>query len=129
MKRKVFWVILFLILAIFLSGCLEAKTLSADIVIEDWCQNYNEYFGEWSDFVQVWFKIFNTGNAEISYYKIWFTAYCEDGSSYEDWINGLFVDVGHYEFRTCFIDVGKNKKVVSVEFTGWQLEAFIYDGE
>ena len=129
MKRKVFWVILFLILSIFLSGCLEAKILSADIVIEDWHQNYNEYFGEWSDYVQVWFKIFNTGNTEISHYKIWFTAYCEDGSSYEDWTNGLFVEVGHYNFGTCFIDLGKNKKVISVEATDWKLEHWNYPNQ
>jgi len=129
MKRKVFWVILFLIIAIFLSGCLEAKTLSADIVIEDWYQNYNEYFGEWDDFVEVEFKIFNTGNTEISHYLIWFTAYCEDGSSYEDWINGLYVEVGHYNFGTCFIDVGKNKKVISVEATDWKLEYYDYPNQ
>lgn len=51
MKSEYFLVVLFLILFMFLSGCLEAKILSADIVIEDWEQNYNEYFGEWSDFV------------------------------------------------------------------------------
>ena len=129
MKRKFFLVVLFLILAIFLSGCLEAKILSADIVIEDWEQNYNEYFGEWSDFVQVWFKIFNTGNTEISKYTIWFTAYCEDGSNYEDWANGLYVEVGHYNFGTCFIDLGKNKEVISVKATDWKLEHWNYPNQ
>lgn len=129
MKRKVFWVILFLILTIFLSGCLGVKFLSADITIEDWCQNYNEDLGEWNDFVQVWLKILNTGNTEISYYKIWFTAYCEDGSSYEDWINGLFVDTGDDEFRTCFIDVEKNKKVIFVKVTDWELKYYDYPNQ
>jgi hypothetical protein len=129
MKSKHFLVVLFLVLAIFLSGCLEAKILSDDIVIEDWHQNYNEYFGEWSDFVQVWFKIFNTGNTEISQYTIWFTAYCEGGSSYEDWANGLYVEVGHYNFGTCFIDLGKNKKVISVKATDWKLEHWNYPNQ
>lgn len=129
MKRKYFLVVLFLILAIFLSGCFEAKILSADIVIEDWEQNYNEYFGEWSDYVQVWFKIFNTGNTEISKYTIWFTAYCENGNSYEDWSNGLYVEVGHYNFGTCFIGLGKNKKVISVKATDWKLEHWNYPNQ
>ena len=122
MKRKYFLVVLFLILAIFLSGCFEEKILSADIEIEHWYQNYNEYFGEWSDYVQVWFKIFNTGNTKIGKYTVWFTAYCEDGSSYEDWINGVYVEVEHYDFRIFFIGLGKNKKVISVEATDWKLE-------
>jgi len=126
MKKEYFLIILFLILAVFLSGCLEAKILSADVVIEHWYQNYNEYLGEWSDSIQVWFKIFNTGDTKISYYRVWFTAYCADGSSYQDWTSGLYVDVGDYEFRTCFMDIGKDKRVTSVEVTGWELEYWNY---
>jgi hypothetical protein len=130
MKRKYFLVGLVLILVVFLVGCSEvtppAEILSADIVIADWEQNYYEYSGEWSDLVEVWYKITNTGNVDIDYYKIWFTAYCEDGSSYEDWTNGLAVDVGHYEFDTTWINVGKNKKVTSIKVTDWELTHYTW---
>ena len=102
------------------------KILRADVVITDWEQDYS---GEWSGQVKVCCKITNTGNVEISYYKIWLTAYCEDGSSYEDFNNGLFVDVGHSEFDTCWINIGKNKKVISVKVTDWELEHYNYPNQ
>ena len=126
MKRKYFLVVSILVLAIFLSGCLGAKILSASVTIEHWYQNYNEYLGEWSDSVQVWYKIYNTGNTRISYYRVWFTAFCEDGSSYQDWSSGLYLDAGDYDFRTCFMDIGKDKRVTSVEATEWELEYWNY---
>jgi len=125
--RKYFLIILFLILAIFLSGCsglvTPSKILSADVLVTDWEQNYYDWSwgGEWSDLVKVWYKITNTGTVDIDYYKVWFTATCIDGSTYEDWTNGLFVDVGHYEFDFTFIDV-PDKQVVSVKVTDWELE-------
>ena len=130
MKKKFFLVIAFLILAMFLAGCSEvtppAEILSADIAITEWEQNYYSSWQEWSDLVKVWYKITNTGNVDIDYYKIWFTAYCEDGSSYEDWTNGLAVDVGHYEFDTTWINVGKNKKVTSIKVTDWELTHYTW---
>ena len=127
MKRRVFLVVLFLILAILSSGCfLEMKTLQVAIVIDDWEQLY---FDMGNDQVEIWYKIFNTGNEIIGKYEIWFTAYCEDGSSYEGSSTGHWINTGYYANNICFLEVDKNKKVVSVEVTGWQLEAFIYDGE
>lgn len=74
MKRKYFFVISFLVLAMFLIGCSEAtppsEILSADIVITDWEQNYYSSWQEWSDLVEVWYKITDTGNVDIDYYKI-----------------------------------------------------------
>jgi len=124
MRKVHFLVVLFLILAIFLNGCgglVTPETLSANIIITDWEQNYYSSWQEWSDLVKVWYKITNTGNVDIDYYQVWFTATCIDGSTYEDWTNGLFVDVGHYEFDYTFIDV-PNKQVVSVKVTDWELE-------
>ena len=127
MKKKYFWVVLFLVLIIFLSGCfLEMNTLQVAIVIDDWEQLY---FDMGSDQVEIWYKIFNTGNEIIGKYEIWFTAYCEDGSSYEGSSTGHWINVGYYERNICFVGIDKNKTVVSVEYTGWQLEAFIYDCE
>jgi len=123
MKRKVFLVILFLILAIFLSGCfLEMNTLRAVIIIDDWEQRY---FEMGNDQVEIWYKIFNTGNEIIGEYEIWFTAYCEDGSSYQGSSTGYWIDVGYYDCNICFVGIDKNKKVVSVEVTGRLLSAFI----
>lgn len=125
MRRKYYLVILFLILAIFLSGCnglvTPTEILSADIIITDWEQNYYSSWQEWSDLVKVWYKITNTGNVDIDYYQVWFTAYCVDGSSYEDWTNGLFVDVGHYEFDYTYINLGKNRQVISIQVTDLEL--------
>ena len=126
MRRKYYLIVLFLVLAIFLSGCLGAKFLSANVVIEHWYQNYNEYLEEWSDSIQVWYVICNTGNTRISYYKVWFTAYCEDGSSYQDWSSGLYLDAGDFKFRTCLMEIGEDKRVVSVETTDWELEYWNY---
>jgi len=127
MKRKVFLVILFLMLVVLLSGCfLEMKTLRVTIVIDDWEQRY---FEMGNDQVEIWYKIFNTGNEIIGEYEVWFTAYCEDGSSYQGSSTGYWIDVGYYERNICFVGIDKNKKVVSVEITGRQLEAFIYDCE
>ena len=127
MKRKVFLVVLFLILAISLSGCfLEMKTLRVTIVIDDWEQRY---FEMGNDQVEIWYKIFNTGNEIIGNYEVWFTAYCEDGSSYQGSSTGYWIDVGYYDRNICFVGIDKNKKVVSVEIISRLLEAFIYDGE
>jgi len=117
--------VMFLVLSLALVGCngiTPTGALSADIMITDWEQNYYEALGYWSDLVKVWYKVTNTGTSEIDYYRVWFTAYCIDGSSYEDWTNGLFVEVGHYEFDYTYINLGKNKQVVSVEITDWELE-------
>jgi len=127
--KKIILVSMILLLAVSLSGCLGAKFLDADVRIEHWYQNYNEKLEEWSDSIQVWYKIYNTGNTRISYYRVWLTAFCEDGSSYQDWSSGLYLDVGDYDFRTCLMDIGKDKRVVSVEATGWELEYWNYPNQ
>lgn len=123
MKSRVLLLVFAIFLILALVGCgviPPTKILTAEIIITDWEQNYYESWQGWSDLVKVWYKITNTGNVDIDYYQIWFTATCIDGSSYEDWTNGLFVDVGHYEFDYMFIDV-PNKEVVSVKITDWEL--------
>ena len=129
MKRKVLLVILFLMLAMFLSGCCLFENLSADVAIEDWEQNYDDYSGEWDHFVKVQFKICNTGAIEISHYIVWFTAYCEDGSTYEHWTNGIYIYVGDCNSGTCYINVGPNKEVISVRATDRKLEHWDYPNQ
>jgi len=124
MKRKYFFVVLFLILAIFLSGCsgiVTPKELSASFTITKWEQSYYEYSDEWSDYVYVYYKIENTGNVEIYYYKVYFEATCADGSKFEEWTNGMFVDVGHTENDYTLILV-LGKEVVSVKMSEYELD-------
>lgn len=127
--KKIILVSMILLLAVSLSGCLGAKFLTADIVIENWYQSYNEKLEEWNDSVQVWYTIFNTGNTRISYYKVWFTAFCEDGNSYQDWSSGLYLDAGDFKFRTCIMEIGEDKRVISVEATDWELEYWNYPAQ
>lgn len=123
MRRKVLISFLVILLILALVGCSPSpEILSCDIVIEGWGQNYYEYSGEWSDLI-VFYTITNTGNVDIYYYQIWFKAYCKDGSSYEDWIKGLWVYVGHSETDYTFINV-PDKEVVSVEIIDWELTSF-----
>jgi PKD repeat protein len=98
-------------------------SLSAEITITDWKQDYYEYLEQWSDLVKIWYKITNTGIVNIYYYQIWFTAYCKDGSSYQDWTNGLSVNVGHSIDDFTFISV-PNKEVIAVEITDYELETY-----
>jgi len=130
MIRKYLLVVLFLILAIFLSGCwcCLCNRLLADVVIEDWEQNYDDDYG-WDPFVKVQYKICNTGDIEISHYIVWFTAYCEDGSTYEHWANGIWLYVGDCNSGTCYVKVGPNKKVISVRATDRELEHWDYPNQ
>ncbi len=87
MKRKCFFVILFLTLAIFLSGCggvTTPKKLDAGFTITDWEINSLGY-------VEVYYTIKNTGNITIDYYEVYFKAACSDESIYQDFDNGLNV--------------------------------------
>jgi len=126
MKRKYFFVVLFLILAMFLSGCggtaPPTKILSADVIITDWEQNYYDWSwgGEWSDYVYVYYEIENTGTVEIDYYKVYFTVTCADGSEYYDWTNGLSVGVGHKYSDYTMVNVA-GKQAISVKMTDWEL--------
>ena len=127
MKRKYFFVVLFLVLAIFLSGCggvvTPSKILSANFVITKWEQKYWEYSEEWSDYVYVYYSIENTGNVEIYYYRVYFEATCADGSKFEEWTNGMFIDVGHTENDYTLILV-LGKQVVSVKVSEYELESW-----
>ena len=129
MKRKVFWIILFSILAIFLSGCCLFENLSADVVITKWEQDYSNE--KWSDQVKVYYTITNTGNVDIGYYSIWLVAYCdcegvcEELDIYEDWDNiGVLIGVGESKNRTCWMTVG-DKKVTRMNVPKILLERYI----
>ena len=121
MKSKILLLVLviFLILAVFLTGCCLFKNLSADVVITKWEQDYSN--GKWSDQVKVYYTITNTGSVDIGYYNIWLAVYCdyegiyEDGGVYEDWtITGGYIRVGKSKDCTCLTTVGENEKVLGM---------------
>jgi len=127
MKRKYFFVVLFLILAMFLSvsGCCLLGNLSADVVITKWEQDYSG--GKWSDQVKVYYTITNTGNINIGYSNIWLAEECEDGSIYEDWNTiGTYLWIGHSKDHICWITVGENKKVISIYVTNLILQPYTH---
>ena len=123
MKRKYYFVILFLVLAMFLSGCSGLSILSANFIITKWEQSYSEYSEEWSNYVYVYYSITNMGNAEIDYYRVYFEVTCADGSKYEEWTNGMFIDVGHTENDYTLILVN-GKKAVSVKVSEYELDSW-----
>ena len=146
---KYFFVISFLVLAVFLAGCdgvVPSNTiLSANFIITDWEQEgpgippeavftitnieqtYYNYSEKWSN-AYIYFEVENTGNVEIDYYKVWFTVTCEDGSKYYDWTNGSSVNVGSKLSDYTIINVA-GKQAVSVEITDWELTNYDYTGE
>jgi len=129
MKKKYFFVILFLVLAIFLVGCsgvtTPTETLSANFIITDWKQDYYEYSQEWSDYVDIYYEVENTGDVEIDYYKVYFTITRADGSKYYNWTNGLSVGVGHKYSDSRMFEVAGGK-VTSVVITDWELTHYTW---
>ena len=127
MKKKILLIVLVILLVLTLVGCggvvIPTKILSANFVITKWEQSYWEYSGEWSDYVYVYYMIENTGNVEIYYYRVYFEATCADGSKFEEWTNGMFIDVGHIENDyTMLLVLGK--EVISVKVSEYELESW-----
>ncbi len=102
MKRKYFFVILFLIFA-----------------ITNWEQD------NWCD-VEAYYTIKNTGNVTIDYYEVYFKAKCSDGSVYQDFDNGLNVKVGDTLSDHTYILTPSEKYVVSVYVSDHDLTNYNY---
>jgi len=142
MRKKYFLVILFLILAIFLSGCggiiTPSKILSANVIITEWEQkgpgpapqatftitgmeqNYYEYSGNWSTYVDIYYEVENIGTVEIDSYEVWFTVTCVDESKYYDSDRGSSLGAGKKLSGSELIDVA-GKQAISVEITDYEL--------
>ena len=122
MKRKCFFVILFLTLAIFLSGCsgvTTSKKLDAEFTITDWEINSLGY-------VEVYYTIKNTGSITIDYYEVYFKAACSDGSIYQDFDNGLNVKTGEELSDYTYILVPSGENIVSVNVSDYDLTNYNY---
>jgi len=114
---------LILLSIMFVQGC-DVFEPSASIEIIRWEQSHYEfsYGDKWGN-VEVWYKIRNTGNVDIDYYKIWFTATCSNGVTYEDWTNGLSLDTGHSLTDNAYIGI-PDKQVQSIEITDYELTTY-----
>jgi hypothetical protein len=76
----------------------------------------------WSEYVYVYYDIKNSGEAYISYYKVWFTITYDDGSQYTDWTNGLDLLLGE-RWPGYKIIEGEKRKAVTVEVSDYELTA------
>ena len=116
--------ILVIALILTLIGCavVDPPKPEVSVKLTDFEQNYYQSFGGWSDLVQIWYSIRNIGDVDIGYFKIWFEATCSDGTTYEDWTNGIGLDRGHSIDDYTFISV-PGKRVVSVVLVEYQLRA------
>ena len=122
MKQKCFFIIFFLTLAIFLSGCIgitTPKKLDAEFTITGWEINNLGY-------VEVYYTIKNTGSITIDYYEVYFKAACSDGSIYQDFDNGLNLKTGEELSDYTYILVPSGKNVISVYVNGYDLINYNY---
>jgi hypothetical protein len=98
------------------------KILSANITITDWDQESYGLLGR-SDYVYVYYAVENTGEADIDYYKIYFTVTCKKDKEFYAWTNGISIGIGHKNSGSTMIDVAGNK-VISIEITDWELTSY-----
>lgn len=107
----------------------EKPTLkpSATFTITSFHQTYHDISEEWAD-VQIIYKIHNIGEAHISYYKVYFTVTCDDGSKYQDYDNGSHVSDGQEIFDHWIVRV-EGKRVTSVEIDDFELTAGVAPDE
>lgn len=122
---KALVVLLAVTLVLALSGCyaLVDPKPTASFEITNWTQDYYEYFREYSSYVYVYYKVTNTGTADIDYYEVWIEVTCADGSEYQDWTNGLNVPRGSYVTDYTMINTAK-KQAVSVSITRYKLTSY-----
>jgi len=124
MRKIILSLIVVISLILVLIGCsniiLPTKILSADIIVTEWEQEYYEYSGELRSHVYIYYKIENTGNVDICYYKIWFTVTCIDEMTYGILKIGQSIDTGQSESDYVLFYI-PNKHVISIEIIKLEL--------
>lgn len=91
-----------------------SRKLAAEFEIIGWEQSHYPSLGKYSA-VRISYRITNTGDYDIAYYKVWFEVRCADGTMFRDWTNGLDVKVGKYATSVTYVDTaGKGATAVSV---------------
>jgi hypothetical protein len=106
-----------------LSGSFIIREVSpsAEFTVTSFDQTYSDLLKQWSS-VYIDYKIHNTGETHISYYEVYFTITCDDGSQYQDWTNGSDIFIGQ-ELPDSAIALVDGKKVTSVEIDNFELTA------
>lgn len=86
--------LLILILTI-LVVCAETGPVKATAIFKI-VSTKQAYYPEYGDygFAEVDYSVKNTGQVLVPYYKVWFKAYCSDGTTYTDWHNGGGIEAG-----------------------------------
>jgi len=112
-------------IAATLAGChFPEPQPQARFDITDWKQDYYEYLGYYS-LVEIFYRVTNTGSVNIDYYQVWIEVQCADGSTYQEWTNGLNVPPGSYTTDWTMIDTAE-KRAVSVRVTRYELTHYSY---
>ena len=116
------------VLALLISSCANSitdpteKTKSATITITDKKQTYYSSLNEYG-LVEIYYKVKNTGNVKIDYYKVYFKVTCKDGSTYTEWDNGTDVDPGQEISDKTYVDTA-DKQFSTVEVTKQELTVY-----
>ena len=93
------------------------------ITVDSFEQAYYKTFGGYSDLVQIFYTIKNTGSVTVDYYEVWFEAICFDGTKYEDWTNGLNLPPGRSISDSMFITV-PHKQVSRIRLVDYELSNY-----
>ena len=120
LSRVMVLIVAALALCALLGGC-ALLVAEGRCEITGWEQEYYEVLAEYSSFVEVRFKVTNTGSIDIDYYKVWFEVRCADGSTFQEWTNGLGVSPGTYVTDSTLIDVAR-RQASSVRVSKFEVE-------
>lgn len=94
---------------------------TAEFTITGFDQTYSDLLKRWKS-VYINYTIQNNGEVHISYYKVYFTITCDDGSRYQSWTNGSHIFVGQ-ELSDSEEVLVEGKEVTSVEIDNYELLA------
>lgn len=119
--RRVLSAILVVCACVALASCalLIAK---GRCEVTNWQQDYYQYLKDYG-YVHVFYKVTNTGALDIDYYEVWFEVQCADGSTYQDWTNGLNVRAGGYVTASTLIGTA-GKQATSVKITSFEVKSY-----
>lgn len=90
--------------------------------VTNWEQDYYQYFGDYG-YVQVFYKVTNTGALDIDYYEAWFEVQCADGSTFQDWTNGVNVRAGGYVTDSTLVGTA-GKQATAVKITSFKVKTY-----
>ncbi len=99
--------------------------ISISIEFTDCEQVYDEFRDRWGYYIDAYYEITNTGEADILRCELFFTVYCEGGAEYEDSESFIGIDVGETISDYSFIDVDGGQ-VDRVEVTDWEIKTYDY---